>query len=129
MTKTYSWGQIAGGLLILSGVVNLIMGLTNLLATTTDEQSLAAMMRLLVQGTTLAAAVLAFLIGWFLTQRKRWAYLLGYVLVLLSLGFHLLTLSQLGSTRWYGLAFSILILVSLVLSKNEFAKHSLAKVK
>ena len=125
MNKTVSTPiKIAAFFFIVGGFLNLVLGVTNLTVSTTstDPQSLRGVVNQLTQIIIIVSAAFSFLIGWFLVKAKRWSYILGLVLIILALGVHVLTLSQVGSTRWYGLALSAAILILLIVGRKDFKK-------
>ncbi len=125
MDKTISTPiKIAAFFFLVGGLLSLIMAVTNLTvsSTSTDQESLRSIVNQLVQIITIVSAVLSFLVGWFLIKAKRWSYILGLVLVILALGMHVLALTQVGTTRWYGLGLSIAILILLIVGRKDFKK-------
>ncbi|KKQ80819.1 MAG: hypothetical protein UT02_C0002G0044 [Parcubacteria group bacterium GW2011_GWC2_38_7] len=116
--------KIAAFFFLVGGLLNLVVAVTNLTvsSTSTDPESLRGVVNQLTQIITIISAVLNFLVGWFLIKAKRWSYILGLILVILALGMHGLTLSQVGTTRWYGLALSATILILLVIGRKDFKK-------
>lgn len=116
--------KIAALFFLIGGVLNLVTGVTNLTASSAvaNQESLRGLVNQLTQIITIASAVLSFLISWFLLKAKRWSYILGLILVILALGVHVLALSQVGETKWYGLALSASILILLIVGRKDFKK-------
>ena len=122
MNKTLSTPiKIASFFFLVGGLLNLVVAVANLTVSSTsaDPESLSGVANQLTQIISIASAVLSILVGWYLIKAKRWAYILGLILVILALIMHLLVLTQLGTTRWYGLALSLVILTLLILGRNE----------
>lgn len=90
--------------------------------TSANPESLRGVVNQLTQIITIASAVLNISVGWFLVKMKRWSYMLGLVLVILALGLHGLALSQVGTTRWYGLALSAAIFILLIIGRKDYRK-------
>ena len=116
--------KIAAFFFLVGGLLNLVIAVTNLTVSSTsaDPESLRGVVNQLTQIITIASAFLSILVGWFLIKAKRWSYILGIVLVILALGMHGLALSQVGTTRWYGLALSAAILILLIVGRKDFRK-------
>lgn len=125
MNKTISTPtKVAAFFFLVGGLLNLAIAVTNLTvsSTSTDPESLTGAISQLTQIITIGSAILNALVGWFLIQAKSWSYKLGLVLVILALIIHVLALTQVGTTRWYGLALSVAILVLLIVGKKDFKK-------
>lgn len=116
--------KIAAFFFLVGGLLNLVVAVTNLTVSSTsaDPESFQSVVNQITQIITIVSAALSFLVGWFLIKAKRWSYILGIVLVSLALGMHVLALTQVGTTRWYGLALSAAILILLVVGKKDFKK-------
>ena len=116
--------KIAAFFFLVGGLLNLVVAVTNLTVsrTSADPESLRGVVNQLTQIVTIVSAVLSFLVGWFLIKAKRWSYILGLVLVILALAIHVLALSQVGTTRWYGFGLSAAILILLIVGRKDFKK-------
>lgn len=125
MNKTVSTPiKIAAFFFLVGGLLNLVVAVTNLTVSNTsaDPESLRGVVNQLTQIITIVSATLSFLVGWFLIKAKRWSCILGLILVILALAMHVLALSQVGTTRWYGLALSAAILILLIVGRKDFRK-------
>lgn len=116
--------KIAAFFFLAGGLLNLVVAVTNLTVSNTsaDPESFRDVVNQLTQIITVISAVLNILVGWFLIKAKRWSYILGFILVIPALGMHVLALSQVGTTRWYGLALSVAILILLIIGRKDFKK-------
>ena len=116
--------KIAAFVFIVGGLLNLIVAVTNLTVSSTkvDPESLRGAINQLTQIIIIVSAVLSIFIGWFLAKAKRWSYILGLIFIILALGIHILALTQVGTTRWYGLGLSAAILILLILGRKDFKK-------
>lgn len=125
MNKTVSTPiKIAAFFFLVGGLLNLAVTITNLTVSSTsaNPESLRGLVNQLTQIITIVSAILYILVGWFLIKAKRWSYILGLILVILALAEHVLVLSQAGTTRWYGLALSVTILILLIVGRKDFKK-------
>lgn len=116
--------KIAAFFFLVGGLLNLVVAVTNLTvpSTSADPENLRGAVNQLTQIITIVSAVFSILVGWFLIKAKRWSYILGLALVIPALSIHVLTLSQIGSTRWYGLALSAATLILLIVGRRDFKK-------
>ncbi len=116
--------KIAAFFFIVGGLLNLVVAVTNLTVSSTsaDPESLRSAVNQLTQIITIVSAVLSFLVGWFLIKAKRWSYIFGLILVILTLGVHILAITQVGTTRWYGFGLSAAILILLIVGRKDFRK-------
>ena len=116
--------KIAAFFFLVGGLLNLVVAVTNLTVSNTsaDPESFRDVVNQLTQIITVISAVLNILVGWFLIKAKRWSYILSFILVIPALGMHVLALSQVGTTRWYGLALSVAILILLIIGRKDFKK-------
>ncbi len=87
-----------------------------------DSGNLRELVKQIIQVTNIVFAILSILVGWFLIKAKRWSYVLGLILVILTLAMHVQTLTQVGTTRWYGLALSSAIFILLIVGRRDFKK-------
>jgi hypothetical protein len=119
--------KIAAFFFLVGGLLNLVIAITNSTVSSTyvDPKSLLGIVNQVIQIITIVSAVLSFLVGWFLIKAKRWSYILGIVLVSLSLhmkAFPLTEAGTIGTTRWYGFALSAAILILLIVGRKDFKK-------
>lgn len=116
--------KIAAFFFLAGGLLNLVVAVTNLTisSTSTDSENLRGVVNQLTQIITIVSAVLSILVGWFLIKAKLWSYMLGLILVILALAIHILALSQVGTTRWYGLMLSATILILLIVGRKDFKR-------
>ncbi len=120
MKKTTSTTiKIAAFFFLVGGLLNLFIAVTNLTVSSATE-GFKEVVGQVTQIITIISAVLSILVGWFLIKGKRWSYILGLILVILAIATHILALTQVGETRWYGLALSITIFILLILGRNDF---------
>ena len=125
MNKTTSTPiKIAAFCFLVGGLLNLAGAVSSLTVSNTsaDQESLRGVVSQLTQIVTAVSAVLSIFVGWFLIKAKRWSYILGLVLVILALAMHGILLIQMGTTRWYGLALSVAILILLIAGRKDFKK-------
>ena len=117
--------QIAAFLFLAGGLLNLILAVTRLTVvnTSTDLEELRSTVYQIIQVITIGSSVLNILAGIFLMKLKRWAYILGFILVILALGLHIFAIIQVGTTKWYGLSLSIAILILLINGRKNFNKQ------
>lgn len=67
--------------------------------------------------------ILYFLAGWFLLKIKQWAYILGYILEILSLAQSLVVLIKTDTTGVLFISFlSAVTLVLLIIGRKDFRK-------
>lgn len=111
-TKITAFVFLAGGLLSFLGYV------TRMSVETMNAPSLQ--WSLVQDAVIMIASLLYVLAGWYLMKLKKWAYILGLVLVCFSLGAHALFLIQTGTTIYYSLALAIALLALLIIGRKDF---------
>lgn len=115
--------KIAAFLFLVGGLINLVISARSLIALSgPDAEGLVSTINIVTTLLVLVSAILNILIGWFLIKLKKWAYVLGLILVILALAMHVFTLSQLGTTAFYKLALSAVIFILLILGRKDFKK-------
>lgn len=116
--------KIATFILLVGGLLTFITALTRLTVLTTSNNfaTLNTTVEKLTNIILLIWSALSILSGWFLIKLKKWPYVLGIVVMSLSIVVHLLALAKVGTTRWYSLILSIAVLVLLIVGRKSFKK-------
>lgn len=116
--------KIATFILLVGGLLTFIAALTRLTVLTTSNNfaTLNTTVEKLINLILLIWSALSILSGWFLIKLKKWPYVLGIVVMSLSIVVHLLALAKVGTTRWYSLILSIAVLVLLIVGRKSFRK-------
>ncbi len=114
--------KIAAFFFLVGGMLNVLSAFTKLSLSviSTDPDSFRYMANQLIQIITILSAVLNILVGWFLMQAKRWAYIVGLILATLSLLMGGLVVAQSGTTQWFGLGVSVALLILLGIGRKDF---------
>lgn len=126
MNKTLSLPiKIAAFFFLIGGLFSLIVAIIKLAVynPSVGPESLRNAINQLTQIVVIALAILNIFVGWFLIKVRRWSYTLGIVLAILTLGIHVFTLFQVWTTRWYGFALSVAILILLIAEENIFIRN------
>lgn len=87
-----------------------------------DAESLKGLIGEIVNLVFIGFGIANVLVGWFLMKLKNWAYVLGLVLTSLSLAMYLFALVAAGTTAYYSLVLSLVLLGLLISGKKDFKK-------
>jgi len=115
--------QMAALGFLLGGIFNLINAVLDFSVTgITEPESLRYLIRQIITWSTFAGSILYIVVGIYLTKKKRWAHILGFILAGIALAMHIYVLSQFGKTINNRLILSIVILILLFLGREDFKK-------
>lgn len=114
--------KIVAFLFIASGLINIGLSIVNLTAPTIqiDSQGFQGFVSELVSYFGIGFGLLDILIGWSLIKLKHWAYIVGLMLTIITLGMHIFTLAELSTTKYISLASSLVILILLIIGRKNF---------
>lgn len=87
-----------------------------------DAESLKGLIGEIVNLVLIGFGIANVLVGWFLMKLKKWAYVLGLVLTSFSLAMYLFALVVAGTTAYYSLVLSLVLLGLLISGKKDFKK-------